>query len=55
MLRSLTDPETSTMPAQHSGRAGQRAAATRTEAAGHPAITVGMPNTFGALPVVWLP
>src|SRR5215472_10690512 len=46
-LWALTLPLMSTVPCQHSGSFGQRAAAIGTDEAGHPLVTVGMPNPPG--------
>ena len=43
-LRALALPAVTTSPAQHSGLRGQRAPAPGTDAAGHPLVTVGIPN-----------
>jgi hypothetical protein len=43
-LRALALPAATTGPAQHSGFRGQRAPAPGTDAAGHPVLTVGIPN-----------
>src|SRR5215472_3005321 len=42
--RAVALPAVTTSPAQHSGLRGQRAPAPGTDAAGHPLVTVGIPN-----------
>jgi hypothetical protein len=49
-LLAVTLPEMITSPFQHSGLCGQRAVADRTDVAGQPLLTVGIPNTPGVLP-----